>query len=244
MEEQVLQSLIEMYKERGVDLSFVVGDPMFAGLPLSAKVQLIKKYAGTLNADSTGKLRSRDYKNLGWNAGLASLGAVASAGLGALSFAGHFKGTPVAAYAKPLMLAAAGGAGLATLKAGFDTYSNLQRTRSLKQRLQALVDNTTDNNAIKYISTGGGVRPAAYASPATEYASKGIDSINNKYLSNLQNNTEHSIWTGNYADTFTPDGSRLREGMTNKDAYNKFYEIAKRHGNNDLKSWDEIHPNQ
>lgn len=50
MEEQVLKNLIELYKARGVSLDNLLVNPMFANLPVQAKIKLIKKYSEELHS--------------------------------------------------------------------------------------------------------------------------------------------------------------------------------------------------
>lgn len=50
MEDQVLKNLIELYKSRGISLDKLLVNPMFANLPVEAKIKLVKKYSEQLHS--------------------------------------------------------------------------------------------------------------------------------------------------------------------------------------------------
>jgi hypothetical protein len=64
-DEQLIAALILSYKNRGVDMSQFLTDPLFTKLPLKSQVKAIQDHASTLHEGIPSLLTSEDYKRIG-----------------------------------------------------------------------------------------------------------------------------------------------------------------------------------
>lgn len=145
------------YKSRGVDMTYMLGDPIFQRLPIEDRVAAIKEHAATILAGTPEKL-NREERGMVW--GETGLGALTGAGVGfsigkfALSHP-HLK--DLIPKSKALALAsgfallggAASGALIGRLKSD-QLYGGRQALRS---SLHSAAINPSTTNAIGVLST-------------------------------------------------------------------------------------------
>lgn len=152
MEEQVIKSLIELYREQGIDVTAVVGDPIFEKLPLNIRIELVKKYANEISRDSRTELNRQDIKQiLRETATGASLGAVGGA-IGAYRVGHFFENINKNSLRNPIAKTALIGGALGLATSSLRTISSLNSRRNLHSRALELAANPTDNNAIKLMA--------------------------------------------------------------------------------------------
>ena len=151
-ESQVLSSLIEFYRQQGVDLHHVLDDPVFQSLKLQEKVNALKEHAAEIVAGTHPGFNKSDRQLLaaralryGLQGGIA--GATAGAALGA-----------VARGAKPYIPALLGAVtGISAGLAGglIESRQNAAQRKAVYAQLRALSKSPTDANAIGVLSTKG-----------------------------------------------------------------------------------------
>lgn len=147
----VISSLLQFYKNQGMDLHYVLDDPVFNSLPLQGKVNAIKAHAQEI-VDGTSPGYSRlDKKNLltrtltrGAQGALS--GAAAGAAVGA--FAKGFKYAPIAIGAVTGL-----SAGLASAK--IQQSQEASAKNAVLAQLARVAKDPTDVNAIGVLSTKG-----------------------------------------------------------------------------------------
>jgi hypothetical protein len=152
VEEQVIKSLIGLYREQGIDVTAVVGDPVFASLPLPARIEMIKKYADELARDANVNITKHDIKNVlkdaAIGAGVGGFGAFMGSG----SVVRYLPNTSLGTIFKPAGKIALLGAGLGAVGSALRTASGLKSRRDLHAEALKLAKNPTDENAIRMIS--------------------------------------------------------------------------------------------
>lgn len=151
-ESQVVAALLQFYKRQGIDLHYVLDDPVFDKLPLQAKVEAIKTHAaeiveGThpgLGKAERGSILTRAL-TLGAKGGMT--GAALGASLGA-----------VARGAKPYMPATIGAVSGFTAGVAnglLEARQNIAAKRAVRNQLQAVSQDPSDSNALGALSIRG-----------------------------------------------------------------------------------------
>jgi hypothetical protein len=143
-EEQIVLSLIALYKREGVDVHQLLDEPLFNALPVQRRVELVKMYAQQLHDGIKTGLTRRDAKNflkdvlysgaMGGATGFAAVKALSRSGMvsPASLTAGIFAGLGT-------------GVAISTLK-NMDRMGNKHR---LKSYFGLTAKNPTDSNAIQ-----------------------------------------------------------------------------------------------
>ena len=136
MEDTLIQTLIETYKEQGRDLSYLIKEPYFDKLSLSDKVRLIRQNAEELNNNSSSHLstgqRNGVIRNIAEAALVGGLGTIG----GAIAYNNTFKNLPLGAYLKPIGMAMGLAGTLAGANKAMDVHRSLQSKRLMKDRLE------------------------------------------------------------------------------------------------------------
>lgn len=151
-DEQLVSALITSYRNRGVDMSYLLTDPIFTKLPPKVQIQAIQDHAKELHKGVNSGMLKSDYKNLGAN--------VAYSGLKGISM-----GLPIGAA----LSAASGGHGLSPLKAallaagamgfsgavigGFGSLGGLGLRKEVKTSLRGVLDDPSPITALGVMST-------------------------------------------------------------------------------------------
>lgn len=155
-DDQVVRLLISRYKQSDIDLSQVVHDPVFNDLPLSAKVDALKKYAGELAAGTSSRFTKKDLNPVFLGTGFGAL-AAASAVPGLLSKTGlgprvlgslqqrmsHNK-----ALIGTMIIAGTAGAIVGGITSLVDAHGTKSIRVADKNILQKLSTNPTDGSAV------------------------------------------------------------------------------------------------
>jgi hypothetical protein len=202
LEDQVIKALIELYTEKGIDLTAIIGDPLFTDLKLPQKIKVIKQYAEYISNHTSVSLGRHDIKNMLMEAALggAIAGSIALTGtLKAVSLFG--KGAP---SFKPSIKHALIGAGLGALGSMIKSKSQLNNRKELAHSFHTVSNSPTDNNIIKLLATKNLQRPALYQTPYIERANTIVDkalaakidmthpssleSYSDSYMTNVGNN--------------------------------------------------------
>ena len=151
-ESQVVAALLQFYKRQGMDLHYVLDDPVFDRLSLQAKVAAIKAHAQEIVDGTTPGFSRLDRSALLMRAGRlgvqgALTGAVAGASLGA-----------VARGVRPYMPAAIGAVtGLAAGVANslLERRQGVAAKQAVRNQLQAVATDPSDSNALGALSIRG-----------------------------------------------------------------------------------------
>jgi hypothetical protein len=146
-EEQIVLSLIAMYKREGIDLHQLLDEPLFNALPVQRRIELIRMYAKEIHAGIHSGVSSRDVK--GFLKGLlpsAFGGAVAGYGA-AKVIKETFKGGRMAPSA--LIGGAVAGASFGAGVRLFQAINENSNRRRIKEYFGQAAQNPTDGNAIQ-----------------------------------------------------------------------------------------------
>ena len=150
-EEQIVLSLISLYKKEGIDLHQLLDEPLFNGLPVQKKVELIKQYAKQIHDGIHVGFSGRERRQLGKDIFFRSLMGAMTGAAASTAMAVKY-GTPGTRSARAIALASAvgfgTGVGLGGLKA-FDAYTE---KRKIKDYFGATAANPTDEAAIQTIA--------------------------------------------------------------------------------------------
>ena len=150
MEDQIVKSLLEFYKEQGTDLYAVLDDPLFEKLPLEEKIRLLKKHSNDIIAGTKKDMSKEEIRNILLEAGLFGMGAGMMSASTAGAVANNFSNARIPYKYLALGALAAGGLGAAT---SVMTSRNLiNKRKTLVEKLRELQDTPTDNNAIKLLA--------------------------------------------------------------------------------------------
>jgi hypothetical protein len=164
LDQQIINSLIEAYTERGVDLTSIVDDPMFKGLSLSSKISAIKSNANTIIQGTSKGFSKDELKKAGKKAAIAGGLAALFGTLGTMQaipfFPGEFK-YPVSSIAKLVGVGAAASAGIS----GVASFMNHGDRKSILKDLDRVKENPTDNNVLKMLINRGVYTPLQTKDP-------------------------------------------------------------------------------
>lgn len=150
-EAQIVAALLQFYKQQGVDMHYVLDDPVFSKLPLVTKIEAIKKHAAEIVAGTSPGL------------GRAETGALLTRAL-RLGVQGALTGAAVGAgmSASTAFMTAKKGAGFGAvtgLVAGLGSgalgaYQQFADKRAIRDQLEATAKNPTDSNVLGALSIG------------------------------------------------------------------------------------------
>jgi hypothetical protein len=150
-DEQIVSALITSYRNRGVDLSYLLSDPLFERLPIRSKIQAIQNHAEELQAGIKDGITSNDVKRMSADILFeGARGASVGGGLGAaLAAAGAAGGiTPL----KGALLGAAVTGVTGGLLGAFRGYQGVGERRDLKTALKAVSEAPSPTNALGALS--------------------------------------------------------------------------------------------
>ena len=153
-DDQVVNSLLAYYKSRHLDLSFLLGDPTFQKMPVSVKIDFVKRSVKELADGVHSGFTTSERASITSGALMSALGGAGAAGwamkgIEAASAVPFFK-----AKAATMGLAAVG-AGALGAAAGYMRAAG-QRDRRLfaKHELSILHRDPSDANAVGVLSAG------------------------------------------------------------------------------------------
>jgi hypothetical protein len=189
VEEKIIKSLIELYRQKGLDVTALVNDPVFNTLSFDIRVSMVKKYADELAKDSSSVVSKNDVKNFikevliggGIGAGAGLIGGYQALHTLDSAYTGPMQMKKVLGASKHVAVA---GAALGAVSAGLRTFRNIQSRKSLHEQSLKLRDDPSDENAIKLISLRF-MQPAGFAKP--DFIGNMYDKYNNKYINKVTN---------------------------------------------------------
>lgn len=155
--EQILNSLISFYARKGVDMSYVLGDPIFQKLPIEDQVEAVKKNANKILAGTSQGLTGQE-KRIIWQNALGNTVLAGSAAAGVVGAALHnpiFKNT----MNRNKSLAFAGGtalligAGAGYLSGRLATDNSIASRRAIRKELETTSQSPTNDNALGVLAT-------------------------------------------------------------------------------------------
>lgn len=150
-DEQLVSALIASYKSRGVDMSYLLSDPLFTKLPGPVQIRAIQDHSEELEAGINGSFNKREYVQIGAEAGYNGFkGAVMGASVGA-ALAHQFPGPGIGPLKAALM--AAGLLGLTGASVGaFKASGGAGHRKALKTSLRTVSVDPSPINAVGPLS--------------------------------------------------------------------------------------------
>ena len=150
-ETQVVAALLQYYKGQGMDLHYVLDDPVFSKLSLRGKIDSIKAHAQEIVEGTSPGFNKIDRNALVRRAGLMAAtgalnGAMVGASLGALAKTSPFF---------PAVFGAATGLGMGGISAMIERRDSVNRKHAIIDQLQRVANDPTDGNAVGALSAGG-----------------------------------------------------------------------------------------
>lgn len=162
--EQVVDSLIAFYKNRNVDLSYLLDDPVFEKLPVDAKVEALKRNAAAFSQHTSSGWTSSEKSEVSSGAangaitGALTAGMAIPAGMALLAS----RGIPLAssmANSKALAITLGGSALVGSILGGIASYAKTRNDvlarHQLKNQFAKLQANPNDENAVGALSLKG-----------------------------------------------------------------------------------------
>jgi uncharacterized membrane protein len=151
-DQQVVASLLAFYKQQGMDLSYVLDDPIFVKLPLAARVAAIKKHAQEI-VDGT----SPGFNKIDRNAILthAAKSIIAGGFTGASLGAAWGSTVPGFKPKNTAVIGALAGATAGLANSALGRYHDLSARQAVRGQLQAAAADPSDVNAIGALSVQG-----------------------------------------------------------------------------------------
>lgn len=153
--EDIIASLVAYYQRTGVDMTSLLGDPVFQSMKMREKVEAIKTFAGVLHDGSRDGLSPVAKKELlldaAWKTGFAVVPAIAAIGWKSTN-PFLLKGV----HNKTLLGVSLGGVVMGLGAAGIHSYLTSRDAIDNKARLRANLENVVNNpsttNAVGVLS--------------------------------------------------------------------------------------------
>ncbi len=146
---QVILSLLNFYKNEGIDLHYLLDDPLFVKLPLSLRIEMIKNNAKQIHQGMSGSMTRRDWNVLGKDMLFQGILGGMTGAAAAATTAKLFVGGKIAPAAIALAVSSGVGSGL-----GLSLLRNYGRTserKNLRTYVEKVVENPSDQAAFDVI---------------------------------------------------------------------------------------------
>lgn len=192
--EHIVEGLIALYKAKGVDLSYLLGDPVFQALPLKDRVIAVKKHAATLSAGASENLTPGEKAPIKMHAiltGAAGAGvgialARKLATTGALGAPGSLK-----ALALTTALPTLFGVGLGALAGHAETSNAIRARRNVVGALRDAAQEPSNTNAVGVLSANA-LRNVSGTNLANTLYSKATHSVTDRFVPSMTSWAESS----------------------------------------------------
>jgi hypothetical protein len=152
VEEKIIKSLIELYREQGLDVTAMTNDPVFTSLPIAKRIELVRDYAKELSQDNGTAITKGDIKvflkDTAIGAGIGAVGGI----IGGVRAGSVIEGVDPKSMLRAIKASTMLGATLGVTSAGIRTLSNIHGRRKLHAQAQKLRDDPSDENAIKLLA--------------------------------------------------------------------------------------------
>lgn len=153
---EIVHGLLAYYKRRGVDLTHLLGDPVFQSLKTKEKIQAIKEHAAEMYNNSSDGMTSTEKKTIATSAGLAA--ALAVPGMLTLAMGAPSQAWAPALHLRTALIAGsvigASTAALGGLKGYLNVSDNINARRALRRELYNAATQKTTESAIGVLSAG------------------------------------------------------------------------------------------
>lgn len=216
MNEQLIKALLQVYSEKGIQLSHIVSDPLFRILPLEEQIAAIKTNADKILAGSVPTTNSNTVKNALLRAGIISgITGATLLGTHGMQAAEPFKAMLPSQLPIKALLQTAGIAGAGSLAvSGVHEFLARKQKNQEYENFKALAKHTTDDNTLKFMVRSG-FRPAITNAPANPIMLL-INEYENK-LGKLVERSKANVGLQSFENTFPDkypeeyDGDRARD---------------------------------
>jgi len=204
--EQILNSLISFYARKGVDMSYVLGDPIFRKLPVEDQVEAIKKNADRILA-GTSKTLTKPEKRLIWQNALGSsilAGSAAAGVVGAVmrnpAFSNTMNRNKSLAFMGGTALAIGGAAGYISGRLGTD--DSVASRKAVRKELELTAKTPTNENALGALAASH--LYSQVSAPRRDLAAKIINVINGQVSGGAMRERLQSDFENSYRYHDTP----------------------------------------
>lgn len=149
---EVISGLLQFYKSQGMDLHYMLDDPIFHKLPIQSKVEAIKRHALDIAHGTSPGFGRLERKALITRAITTAVKGAIAGGVAGASIGAVARGAPGHA---PLMLGAIAGASAGLFTSAVDTQQSVSGKNAVRNQLLATAANPTDSNALGSLSIRG-----------------------------------------------------------------------------------------
>jgi hypothetical protein len=163
-DDQVVRILIAKYKQSGIDLSNILHDPVFNGLPLSSKIDALKEHAREIADGTDDGFNKSDFKSITVGSVMGAIPAALSAlpAVAALAVRNPSL-TESMLHNKYLWRTAAAAGLLGAVVGGFTSHLANSDKRSARSNSKVILNhiatNPTDTTAVVGLSYMQGFKP-------------------------------------------------------------------------------------
>lgn len=183
MEEQIIKSLIGSYRDRGIDVSQIVSNPIFTHLPLEMKVKMLRENATEILEGSSHGVPKAEIASALKRAGLVAGVSGVLGSLGAYQSFIPLKGA-AGVYRPPIKTLAmimGAAAGASALQSGIHILRNKGINDERHNNFKRLSAESTDDNALRVLISASTAPHATRAPDPLEPAINMGMGLVNKY---------------------------------------------------------------
>lgn len=149
MNQDIINSLVESYKRRGIPMQELLNDPVFAALPIQRQLDAVQAYAGALLA---GSQAPRAKSLIARSAGIGAMsGAFASLPIMFTSMKGPMSGIIAAKVGQMVGLSLAG-AGIGSFAGYLDHLKNKKQFETTNRYLTRIRDTGSFDDSVSLLS--------------------------------------------------------------------------------------------
>jgi hypothetical protein len=184
--DQVVASLIAFYKRQGADLTYLLGDPIFQGLPLADRIEAVKKHATEILNHSSDSFAPDEKAKIRANLLFDTLSGATLAGAGIHAALSAMK--PVASMSPRAAAITLGtGAFLGATGGLIGGLLGAEKSRAERQALRGELGRVsispTDDNAIGTLALKGQYnRSSAFKNAIIDRIQKHFETKGNDYI--------------------------------------------------------------
>jgi len=154
--EDIIASLVAYYKRTGVDMTALLGDPIFQAMKVHDKIEAIKVYAKDIHDGSSSWLQPAEKKNIAMTSVFNAWPVIPAVATVAMN--NHISGLLPGIKSKALLSLGIGGAvaglGIGAIKGYMQARDALDYRNRLRQNLENVVNNPTTTNAVGVLAQG------------------------------------------------------------------------------------------
>jgi uncharacterized membrane protein len=188
---EVVISLLDYYKKKGIDLYKIIDDPMFKSLSRDTKIKAIQMYADRISQGTPATLNKNDFKStMKQMLFRAGIGAV-TGGIAGLGFARAFNDgkVPAEAFAAGAIFGATGG----LLHSLGSSASNIADRLHMRKELNIVASEPTPQNAFNVLIANNirGGKTKDFKDSTQEVLNESLENLKNSRKDQLKAFVDH-----------------------------------------------------